>query len=178
VWVGPLTFSFLFNLAFYLLILVKFHCTFRATIPFIKRQQELSSAVQRRITLYIIAFLLCWLPDIVAHVREFVVGTNCELTWLFYLTVIFSPLQGFLNFLVYGFTNRNVFGKYAILGRPESNTSKTKPVPTPNENNTLLIKEHGSYGKILTASAYGSDKTPIVYKVISPNESVAINVEE
>jgi len=91
----------------------------------------------------------------------------------FYLTVIFSPLQGFLNFLVYGFTNRNVFGKFAIFGRQENNTSKSKPSIV----DPLLIKEHGSYGKILAASAYGSSKTPIVYKVIDPNES-AINVEE
>jgi len=177
VWVGPLTFSFFFNMIFYFLILLKFYCKFKATMPFIKRQKELSSAVQRRITLYIIAFLLCWWPDIVSHVREFIVGTHCNLTWLFYLTVIFSPLQGFLNFLVYGFTNRNVFGKYAILGRPESsNTAKSKPVNS-TENNALLIKEHGSYGKILAASAYGGTKSPVVYKVIAPNES-AINIEE
>eukprot|EP01092_Planopodium_desertum_P009565 TRINITY_DN4118_c0_g2_i1.p1 TRINITY_DN4118_c0_g2~~TRINITY_DN4118_c0_g2_i1.p1 ORF type:complete len:113 (-),score=0.43 TRINITY_DN4118_c0_g2_i1:130-423(-) len=55
----------------------------------------------RRILLYIAVFLLCWIWDVLGHLLDVF---NLEFYWMWILQTMFSPLQGFLNFLVYGLT--------------------------------------------------------------------------
>ena len=120
-WFVPMIFTVLINLIFYILIVSKF-----------QRHRKVYN-IKRQLTLYLLAFVLCWIWDIVDHIIQ----PYCTLYWLWLLQDFFSPLQGFLNFIVYGLSTRLVDFK-SIGGRPKS--MKRMNIH-PNEKATLLSKQ-------------------------------------
>jgi len=108
-WFGPLIVSFVWNIVFYALILQRFRMDTHAkttSLSFMgERQRNLQWKVQKRLSLYLLAFAICWVWDVVNNILS-QVSPESNFYWLWLLQSIFSPLQGFLNFLVYGISSR------------------------------------------------------------------------
>eukprot|EP01119_Soliformovum_irregulare_P001585 TRINITY_DN11301_c0_g1_i1.p1 TRINITY_DN11301_c0_g1~~TRINITY_DN11301_c0_g1_i1.p1 ORF type:complete len:316 (-),score=43.60 TRINITY_DN11301_c0_g1_i1:44-991(-) len=101
IWIAPLFISFSFNAVMYILILRYNSRRFaHADHPGTEAQKQLQSVAQRRITFYILIFLLCWTCDVLNHILDFIF--DCDIFVLWVLQTLFAPLQGFLNFIVYG----------------------------------------------------------------------------
>ena len=65
---------------------------------------ETKNAIIRRLKLYLVVFLITRIPSITNRVAEMV---SQESTFvLILLHAIFSPLQGFLNALIYGMNKK------------------------------------------------------------------------
>jgi len=67
---------------------------------------------------------MIWVFDIASHIQGAVVNHKCSIFWLTLTTVIFPPLQGFINFFVYTVTNRIAFRPYKK--QPKSNTIQSE----------------------------------------------------
>lgn len=76
------------------------------------QQRELIESNKKRVMLYILVFFICWLPAfVVAFVDLFTEGQGYSFKKMFVVFLIegiFTPMQGFFNSLVYGWT-RNSF---------------------------------------------------------------------
>eukprot|EP01116_Phalansterium_solitarium_P024411 TRINITY_DN894_c0_g1_i1.p2 TRINITY_DN894_c0_g1~~TRINITY_DN894_c0_g1_i1.p2 ORF type:complete len:315 (+),score=57.06 TRINITY_DN894_c0_g1_i1:124-1068(+) len=102
-WFTPLLLSLCFNLVMYSLILHKFRRN-RQLLVQAQPKPKVGNLIWTRITLYILVFIICWVWDVVDHVLSYVYP-DCHVYILWTLQTIFSPLQGFLNFLVYGYSS-------------------------------------------------------------------------
>jgi len=96
-WFIPLLLSVFVNLLLYILILKSFRKTYAS-------HKKVEGVVLKRVSLYLLAFIICWIWDIIGHIVE--TTTSCEFYPLLVMQVLFAPLQGFLNFFVYGLSNR------------------------------------------------------------------------
>jgi cAMP receptor-like G-protein coupled receptor len=67
-------------------------------------QASMTRNLQRRLSFYLLAFLVSQLPAAVNRAQNFFDPRNPQL-WLFVIQAIFQPLQGFFNALVYGSTD-------------------------------------------------------------------------
>ena len=89
-WFGPLGLSLLVNIVLYIWIMK------------IVKKLSLKSykdSITKRIIAYLIVFFLCWIWDFVGHLLS---TLKCYFYPFFVLECLFSPLQGFMNCLVYG----------------------------------------------------------------------------
>eukprot|EP01112_Ceratiomyxa_fruticulosa_P020579 TRINITY_DN7051_c0_g1_i1.p1 TRINITY_DN7051_c0_g1~~TRINITY_DN7051_c0_g1_i1.p1 ORF type:complete len:307 (-),score=9.09 TRINITY_DN7051_c0_g1_i1:150-1070(-) len=111
-WFTPLVGSFLCNSLFYFLSIRRFkvesvdveNSRDIAILARNVRQKKLQWKIKKRLTLYLLVFALCWIWDVVNQILR---GFNIEPPYiLVLLQSIFSPMQGFLNFLVYGMNSR------------------------------------------------------------------------
>ncbi|EGG13368.1 G-protein-coupled receptor family protein [Cavenderia fasciculata] len=128
-WFGPLLFSLAWNIILYAMILWQYRSSMSGSITtqfrkknnngydddpysinqptspsnrFItEKKRKLHLKVAKRLGVYLLAFLICWVPDVFDNL---LVQPNqyCQFYWLWLLQNITSPLQGFLNFIVYG----------------------------------------------------------------------------
>ncbi|GAM22761.1 hypothetical protein SAMD00019534_059360 [Acytostelium subglobosum LB1] len=102
-WVLPLAGSLLWNMLCYVLIYVKF----RKVLSFNKfgqQSHQLQRHIAKKLSLYMAAFILSWIWDIINHTVFYAVK-QCPPFWMWVLQDLFSPLQGFFNFIVYSFAN-------------------------------------------------------------------------
>ncbi|GAM20848.1 hypothetical protein SAMD00019534_040230 [Acytostelium subglobosum LB1] len=133
-WYGPMFFTFAWNIILYGLILWRYRQAVRpfvaspngsrnvqdttlnnsfsqgsygpASERFVnERKRKLHSKVARQLGIYLLAFLICWLPDLVDSFVS-TPAKYCDLYWLWILQNFTTPLQGFLNFIVYGVSSR------------------------------------------------------------------------
>jgi len=105
-WFAPLLTSFAWNLVLYSLVLARYSSTKSSSyISQNKRQRHLQWKTKKRLTLYLLAFTVCWVWDVSDTIAGHFYSSN-SLYWLWLLQSFFSPLQGFLNFLVYGVSSR------------------------------------------------------------------------
>lgn len=95
-WYGPLILSFLWNAVAYTLIILHYHGS---------DKKRMKKNVKLRVSLYLLVFFTCWIWDMVGFIIEQSSGHPPPL-WIKLLTSAFMPLQGFLNFLVYGISSR------------------------------------------------------------------------
>jgi len=95
-WYGPLLFSFAFNAIAYALIILHYRGT--------SKDKRMKNKIKLRVTLYLFVFFICWIWDLVNFTINQVHPPSP--IWLSMLTSTFMPLQGFLNFLVYGVSSR------------------------------------------------------------------------
>eukprot|EP01132_Coremiostelium_polycephalum_P004936 gene4936-6153_t len=102
-WVFPLLLSILWNLLCYILIYHKFKQILSYGI-YGSRSQELKRYIARKLTFYLVAFIVCWAPDLINH-SVFFINKSCPPFWMWLLQDFFSPAQGFLNCMVYALTN-------------------------------------------------------------------------
>jgi len=93
--VWALGLCFVWNVVAYAVIMVKFGDDGR---------RKMKKKMKRRITMYLFVFIFCWVWDIVDFFVT-VVG-KADLFWINVLASSMTPLQGFLNFLVYGISSR------------------------------------------------------------------------
>jgi len=96
-WYGPLLVSFVWNIVLYILI-IRFYRGGQGA-----ERKMMKNKIKVRVTLYILVFFICWVWDLVDFVAYELHHPNF---WLDLLTSTFMPLQGFLNFLVYGVSSR------------------------------------------------------------------------
>jgi len=107
-WFAPLIVSFAWNLILYSFILARYRSsnTQTASLSYMnERQRRMQWKIKKRLSLYLLAFMLCWVWDLSDNVASHFVAED-KLYWLWLLQSFFSPLQGFLNFLVYGVSSR------------------------------------------------------------------------
>lgn len=80
------------------------------------RERRIFSNMQKRVTLYMISFLICWTPALIIsctkwnELRKNTDDSKNDLKHLYVLYLlqaILAPLQGFLNSLVYGWTRKS-----------------------------------------------------------------------
>jgi len=65
-----------------------------------------------KFTFYILIYLICWPLDIAHNVLRYASGNTCHLFALSCIYVGLLNMQGFLNFLVYGFTNKKIYSQF------------------------------------------------------------------
>jgi len=106
-WFSPLIISFLFDAVLYFLILFRYYNPPNTTsLSYMnERQRKLQLKTKKRITLYLFVFFLCWIWDITNNLIS-LINPHKSIYWLWVLQSLFMPLQGFLNFLVYGLSSR------------------------------------------------------------------------
>jgi hypothetical protein len=106
-WFAPLIVSFLFNAVLYLLIIIRYYNPPNSSsLSYLnERQRKVQQKIKKRITLYLFVFFLCWIWDLINNIISFI-HPHMGIYWLWVLQSLFFPLQGFLNFLVYGVSSR------------------------------------------------------------------------
>jgi len=105
-WWVPLTVCIAFDFLVTGYILIRIH----KDIKLIEKIQIVTENVrrraggklQKRLFGYLAAFLICWLPGLIARIWSWA-DPDCLEVWLFYLQRTTYPLQGALNFFVYAF---------------------------------------------------------------------------
>jgi len=81
---------------------------------YIKRHNTgMEKTIFRRLNWYILSFIVSWSPGTIHRIYNIVV--NVDVFWLQLLHSILSPLHGFLNSVVYGFTLPILRGRYKYL---------------------------------------------------------------
>ncbi|KYQ89984.1 hypothetical protein DLAC_11729 [Tieghemostelium lacteum] len=103
-WIIPLFLSFLWNLICYIIIYHKFKGILSFGI-YGRRSVSLHRVISRKLTFYLLAFLLCWVFDLINHSVYYFLS-KCPPFTLMVLQNLFSPLQGTANFIVYSITNK------------------------------------------------------------------------
>jgi len=98
-WFSPMVATFIWNSVFYAIIYYKFR-QIKKLRALTQSHKKLETQLVKKISLFLLVFLLCWIWDIIDHILT-AIKPACELYWLWILQDFFSPLQGFLNFLVY-----------------------------------------------------------------------------
>jgi len=82
------------------------------------RERKKLKNLQRRITSYVVVFLICWFPALAISIMKsyemmYYRGKRLkqrditQFYWLYLLQAILTPLQGFFNTIVYGWTRRS-----------------------------------------------------------------------
>lgn len=109
VWELPMIMAFFWNLILYCLIVFSLRRQRNDTRLGVKG--KLARAIQKRLALFLVVYVVCWLPDLVSHVEGYF-NPHC---WLFFLGVFqnaLAPAQGFLNCFVYGLSNPTIRSAY------------------------------------------------------------------
>ncbi|EGC29636.1 hypothetical protein DICPUDRAFT_158756 [Dictyostelium purpureum] len=105
-WFLPLFLCLVVCSIYYIRLRKLFRSKFEYRLQINDRLKQLDSTISRRLTLYIIVFIICWLPDVIQHFISFF--STCTFFPLLILQNILTPSQGFWNFWVYSFTNKVV----------------------------------------------------------------------
>jgi hypothetical protein len=100
-WFLPILVAFCFNTLIYLTIFIKIKTSN------LYKLRNTAEKLKWRFTAYLLVYLVCWLPNVVSGLIDFFLP-HCH---IFILVVLYNfclNSQGFLNCLVYGFTNRKI----------------------------------------------------------------------
>jgi 7 transmembrane receptor (Secretin family) len=108
-WFTPLLCSITVTLVLYIFIFRRLRQNFGGFATEYDRVSEL----QRVISLILLAFVLCWFLDIVEHILSSV--GLCTPFWLNAASDALSPLNGFLNFVLYTLLSQNVHWELSRL---------------------------------------------------------------
>ncbi|KYQ89978.1 hypothetical protein DLAC_08548 [Tieghemostelium lacteum] len=93
--------------AFYYIRLKRlFRLKFEYRLQVNERLKQLDNTISRRLTLYIVVFIVCWTPDIIQHFISFF--STCNFYPLMLVQNVLSPAQGIFNFFVFSITNKVV----------------------------------------------------------------------
>ncbi|KAM9991831.1 hypothetical protein ACTFIZ_012499 [Dictyostelium cf. discoideum] len=103
-WFLPLFLCLLVCSIYYFRLRRLFRSKFEYRLQINDRLKQLDSTISRRLTLYIVVFVICWLPDVIQHFISFF--SKCTFFPLLILQNILTPSQGFWNFWIYSYTNK------------------------------------------------------------------------
>lgn len=109
-WFLPISIAFLWNLIFYGLV---FFRIYRIHKFFPKSDISQLASVSMKFSFYLLVFLICWLPDLLYYILVSIFP-HCR---IFIASVVFNSLLsllGFLDALVYGFTNRRLRDRFSL----------------------------------------------------------------
>lgn len=98
-----------------------------------------------RMSLYLVAFVICWVPDVAHHILG-LVGA-CPPFWLSLAQDFFVPLQGFVNFLVFTYADPEMRRLLLACGQVPL------AVEAVGENDPLMAR-----ASVSTPSAFGPSK--------------------
>jgi len=124
-WFLPLFICLVLCTIYYIKLRRLFRSKFEYRLQINDRLKQLDSTISRRLTLYIIVFIICWLPDVVQHFVS--LFTTCSFFPLMILQNILAPSQGFWNFWVYSFTNKVVRIHHPFGNSSSSSSSNGTP---------------------------------------------------
>ncbi|KAF2078562.1 hypothetical protein CYY_000185 [Polysphondylium violaceum] len=128
-WFLPLFICLVLCTVYYIKLRRLFRSKFEYRLQINDRLKQLDSTISRRLTLYIIVFIICWLPDVVQHFIS--LFSTCSFFPLMILQNILAPSQGFWNFWVYSFTNKVVRIQHPFGGNGSNNNTNPSTNPTP-----------------------------------------------
>ncbi|KAK5581352.1 hypothetical protein RB653_001384 [Dictyostelium firmibasis] len=103
-WFLPLFLCLLVCSIYYFRLRRLFRSKFEYRLQINDRLKQLDATISRRLTLYIVVFVICWLPDVIQHFISFF--SKCTFFPLLILQNILTPSQGFWNFWIYSYTNK------------------------------------------------------------------------
>ncbi|KAN0047305.1 hypothetical protein ACTA71_001687 [Dictyostelium dimigraforme] len=103
-WFLPLFLCLLICSVYYFRLRRLFRSKFEYRLQINDRLKQLDATISRRLTLYILVFVICWLPDVIQHFISFF--SDCTFFPLLILQNILTPSQGFWNFWIYSYTNK------------------------------------------------------------------------
>jgi len=101
--------GFLWNAILYILVKRRLSVMSKA-IPSLKQ-----TPVGTRLSGYMLAFLLCQVPNVVSIIINYVYHHYCNDWWLTEIVLTTLNLTGLANCLVYGVTNRTIRSSYSVL---------------------------------------------------------------
>jgi len=131
-WFGPMISSLVINFILFIMVLRSFR---KRELTSIQRRVE--SQATRKLSLYLLAFILCWVWNVIGRIIHEFQG-NCAIYPLWLLQDFFSPLQGFLNFIVYGLTAGRMmdcFKRKRLISYHEySRRDEGQPLNTPTRS--------------------------------------------
>jgi len=132
-WYGPLIICFVWNATFYALILRHYRYAGQRD-----GRGKMKEKVKKRVTFYMLAFFTCWIWSMLNFIWGLIAPTPI---WLQLLSTAFLPLQGFLNFLVYGISSR----MFRHRQTPKSPTHQMAINYNDNESQKLLKSNNAMY---------------------------------
>eukprot|EP00029_Vermamoeba_vermiformis_P001410 TRINITY_DN11581_c0_g1_i2.p1 TRINITY_DN11581_c0_g1~~TRINITY_DN11581_c0_g1_i2.p1 ORF type:complete len:337 (+),score=29.94 TRINITY_DN11581_c0_g1_i2:423-1433(+) len=132
-YVFPLWVTFIFDVIVYVLVGIKLSRTFKRTEDF-KGKADKSWAVKRKrryvltVSLYSLAFFATWLPGSINRIHLWQAPNQIYLMFVFH--AIFTPLQGFLNFLVYFWMTLVHYWRYGVSAKSSTTGSAKRSEQT------------------------------------------------
>jgi len=124
-WLGPMILSLLLNFVLFLMVLYSIRRKQSTSI-----QKRVEAVAIKRLSLYLLVFVLCWIWNVIDRIIT-EIKPGCEVLPIWVLQDFFSPLQGFLNFIVYGLSGtmvKRTFISYNEYSRRESEQPLRTPV--------------------------------------------------
>ncbi|GAM23928.1 hypothetical protein SAMD00019534_071030, partial [Acytostelium subglobosum LB1] len=104
VWFLPLTICMVVCIGFYIKLKRLFREKFEARLNYNERLKHIDETISKRLTLYILVFIIVWLPDIAQHILSYI--STCSFYPLMVIQNLLVPSQGFCNFWVYSYTSK------------------------------------------------------------------------
>jgi hypothetical protein len=62
-------------------------------------KRVIGAKMRKRVLLCLLFFSVLWLPDLLGHIAQ---NLNYTPLWISYIQCALAPLQGFVNFFIYG----------------------------------------------------------------------------
>jgi len=135
-WLTPIIVSLAWNSVFYILIIRSFKKMSESFPDMDKDNYKIeNNALEKLLSLYLLVFVFCWIWDFIYHIASSAFKCNMFVMWI--IANLFAPMQGFLNFLVYGLLNRMISVSYL----------SPQPSPSASENDPFLYSGSNSHNK-------------------------------
>jgi len=107
-WLAPMLFAVLWNLVFYIMIARQVYIVLNAVSESSNvKSDRTKTKVALKFASFLLIFIFCWIIDVWNHIQEYYIGT-CPNEALMVLQNLTTPLQGFLNAVVYGLSTRKL----------------------------------------------------------------------
>jgi hypothetical protein len=107
---GPLLAILVFNTATYILVSKKLHNERKRITPIIDEKSPRGYSIESTFRYFLLVLVFCWIFALINRVQNTLYPTQ-PIFYLYALQACFTPLQGFLNSIIYGF-NDELRAKY------------------------------------------------------------------
>jgi len=117
-WFAPIGFTVLWNLFFYVLIIYQIWKVRKTMIAPTHANEQRANSMQLKLAFklasLLLVFVVCWGFDFWNHLAQYL-WNSCTTPVLYFLQDLFSPLQGFLNSIVYGLSTKELRRSFSGL---------------------------------------------------------------
>jgi len=104
-WLAFLLATFLFNFVSYIYVLYRYYFALKMSPALRKLPSLQKSKLPLKLSLYLVAFLLIWAPNIAFTFYPLLWSSTCDFFWLDMIGLCTMSLSGALNCLAYGIAN-------------------------------------------------------------------------